>query len=220
MTQNLDYFKNLDSVPEETNERKKLNTFLLGPTTTGLGIRQNIYRKLNKPLVDFIVYVKNDKNTWDKGKLLYCHLTSNTSDVKIMDTNMTKKGILNDNILTEKGYNKEIDSEADTPRARKMDPSAEKLIINPDSVDTVDTEADTPRVMNKHPDMTKHFLDDDTLDVQDLDTEIGGRKKRTRKQKQTPSRKGKKTKKSRFSAKKSRRNRKNKRKGKTNKKNN
>lgn len=50
--------------------------------------------------------------------------------------------------------------------------------------------------------------------------EIGGRKKRTRKQKQKPSRKGKKTKKSRFSAKKSRINRKNKRKGKTNRKNN
>ena len=219
MSMNLDYFMNLDSVPEKTNERERLNTLLLGPTSMGLGIRQFANKTLQKTKIDFIVYVKNDKGTWDKGKLLYCHLTSNTSDVKIMDTNMIKKGISNDNILTEKGYNdynKQVESEADTPpQGRKMDRSAEKIIINSDTDDSVDTEADTPRAnikLRSDYDDTRASLDTETY-TQDLNKEIGGRKKRTRKQK--PRRRGMKTKKSRFSVKKSRRNR---RKGKTNRK--
>lgn len=218
MSLNLDYFMNLDSVPEKTNEREKLNTLLLGPTSMGLGIRQFANKTLQKTKIDFIVYVKNDKGTWDKGKLLYCHLTSNTSDVKIMATNIIKKGISNDNILTEKGYNdynKNVESNADTPKAIKMNPSAEKIIINSDTDESVDTEADTPRAnikLRSDYDDTRTSLDTESS-TQDLNKEIGGRKKRTRKQK--PRRRGMKTKKSRFSAKKSRRNR---RKGKTTRK--
>jgi hypothetical protein len=211
MSLNLDYFKNLDSVPGETNERKKLNTLLLGDTITGLGFRKFVYKTLNKTRNEFIVYVKNDQDTWDEGKLLYCHLTNNTSDVIIKGKKQT---VNNDTILTKKrydDYNKQDESEAVTPRTRKNDPLAEKIIPR----ETVDTEAVTPQANIQHPDTDSIFLENDALNE-----EIGGRKKRTRKQKQKPSRKGKKTKKSRFSAKKSRRNRKNKRKGKTNSRNN
>ena len=91
MSMNLDYFMNLDSVPQKKNERERLNTLLLGPTTTGLGIRQKLYKTFKNTKIDFIVYVKNDKGTWDKGQLLYCHLTSPTSDVIINSTNIMKK---------------------------------------------------------------------------------------------------------------------------------
>ena len=155
---NLEYFMDKISVPSDKVNREKLNELILGPTTSRIGVRQFVNKILQKPKNDFIVYVRNhetDKEgTWSKGQLLYCHLTSPTSDV----------------------------------------------IINGETKRVNDTEIQ--------------------LFTNNSSNEIGGRKKRTRKQKQKPSRKGKKTKKSRFSAKKSRINRKNKRKGKTNRKNN
>ena len=165
---NLEYFMDKISVPSDKVNREKLNELILGPTTSRIGVRQFVNKILQKPKNDFIVYVRNhetDKEgTWSKGQLLYCHLTSPTSDV-----------IIND------------ETNSETKRVKRVN----------------DTDIQTQKTFNNN-----------------SSNEIGGRKKRTRKQKQKPSRKGKKTKKSRFSAKKSRINRKNKRKGKTNRKNN
>ena len=145
MSKDLDYFKNLDSVPENPDERDKLNNFLLGPTTTRLGIRQNIYRKFGKPLVDFIVYVRNNKGTWDKGKLLYCHLKSPTSDVKLMNKSIPKKYISDDNILTENRYIMPLKHDI----LKNWVPLNEKKKIN--SADTVDLQAYRPRANIQEP---------------------------------------------------------------------
>ena len=86
---NLEYFMDKISVPSDKVNREKLNELILGPTTSRIGVRQFVNKILQKPKKYFSVSVKNHAGegdgvgTWSKGQLLYCHLTSPTSDAII-----------------------------------------------------------------------------------------------------------------------------------------